>query len=110
MDNEKPYLDPDLRLKGLADQLETTTHHLSQVINEQLNKSFSDFINSYRVETAQSMLQDPKNKDLYIINIAYASGFNNKTSFNKAFKEVAGCSPSEYRKTRSGTLRRQKQV
>lgn len=98
MAEEKPYLEPDLRLAGLAEQLNSTTHHLSQVINEQLNKSFSDFINTYRVEMAQKMLSDEKYKDLYIINIAYAAGFNNKTSFNKAFKEMTGCSPSEYRK------------
>lgn len=100
METEEPFLDPDLRLAGLAEQLSSTTHHLSQVINEQLNKSFSDFINAYRVEAAQKMLADQKNKEVYIINIAYASGFNNKTSFNKAFKEMTGCSPSEYRKKR----------
>lgn len=100
MKAEKPYLDQDLRLAGLAEQMNSTTHHLSQVINEQLGKSFSDFVNSYRVEAAQKMLTDEKNKDIYIINIAYASGFNNKTSFNKAFKEMTGCSPSEYRKGR----------
>lgn len=100
MEVEKPYLDQDLRLATLAEQMNSTTHHLSQVINEQLGKSFSDFINAYRVESAQKMLADEKNKDIYIINIAYAAGFNNKTSFNKAFKEMTGCSPSEFRKGR----------
>ena len=98
MQEQKPYLDNELRLSHLADQLNTSPHHLSQVINEQLNQSFSDFINAYRVETAKQMLGDPREKQTYIINIAYASGFNNKTSFNKAFKEQTGMSPSQFRK------------
>ena len=100
MQEEKPFLDNELRLGTLATQLQTSTHHLSQVINEQLNQSFSDFINSYRIEAAKKMLADPRQKQVYIINIAYAAGFNNKTSFNKAFKEQTGMSPSEFRKTR----------
>ena len=100
MEEEKPFLDNELRLSNLATQLHSSTHHLSQVINEQLNQSFSDFINTYRIEAAMQMLSDPKQKQVYIINIAYAAGFNNKTSFNKAFKEHTGMSPSEFRKAR----------
>lgn len=99
MDKQKPYLDSDIRLAKLAQQINSTPHHLSQVINEQLGKSFSDFINEYRIKAAQEMLLDPKNKSVYIINIAYSVGFNNKTSFNKAFKQMTGMSPSAFRKS-----------
>lgn len=98
MDKDKPFLDNELRLTTLADELKVSVHHLSQVVNEQVGKSFSDFINDYRVEAAKKMLLNPKNKDIYIINVAYAAGFNNKTSFNKAFKNYTGLSPSEFRK------------
>ncbi len=98
VEEEKPYLDNELRLSGLAEQLDISIHHLSQVVNEQLGKSFSDFINEYRVEEARRMLANPRYKERYIIAIAYASGFNNKTSFNKAFKAQTGMSPSQYRK------------
>lgn len=98
MDKEEVYKNNELRLASLADQLNTSPHHLSQVINEKLGKSFSEFINTYRVKAAQKMLLDPKNKQTYIINIAYAAGFNNKTSFNKAFKADTGMSPSVFRK------------
>lgn len=94
----KPFLDNELRLSGLAEQLSISRHHLSQVINEQMGMSFSDFINSYRIKAAKEMLTDPAYEDQYIINIAYEAGFNNKTSFNKAFKKATGLSPSEYRK------------
>ena len=98
VEQEKPYLDNELRLSGLAEQLDISIHHLSQVVNEQLGKSFSDFINEYRVEEAKRLLSNPRLKDRYVIAIAYESGFNNKTSFNKAFKAQAGMSPSRYRK------------
>ena len=98
VEQEKPYLDNELRLSGLADQLDVSIHHLSQVINEQLGKSFSDFINEYRVEEAKRLLANPRYKERYVISIAYEAGFNNKTSFNKAFKAHTGLSPSQYRK------------
>ncbi len=102
---KKPYLDNELRLSGLADQLDVSIHHLSQVVNEQLGKSFSDFINEYRVEEAKRLLANPKYKDRYVIAIAYESGFNNKTSFNKAFKAHTGMSPSQYRKKKLEKVR-----
>ena len=100
MEKERVYQNNELRLSILAEQLNTTPHHLSQVINESLGKSFSEFINEYRVKEAQQMLSDPENRQTYIIDIAYAAGFNNKTSFNKAFKEATGMSPSVFRKAK----------
>ena len=104
VEQEKPYLDNELRLSGLADQLEISIHHLSQVVNEQLGKSFSDFINEYRVEEAKRLLANPRYKERYVISIAYEAGFNNKTSFNKAFKAQTGLSPSQYRKEKLGKV------
>ena len=98
MDSAKPHLNNELRLEQLAEPLHTTRHHLSQLINEQFGKTFSAFINDYRVRNAQQLLADEDKKDEYIINIAYASGFNNKTSFYTAFKKRTGLSPKMYRK------------
>ena len=106
METTKPYLENGFRLNELAEQLSVSSHHLSQVINEQLNKNFSDFVNTYRVEEAKDLLLDPAFKDKYIIDIAYAAGFNNKTTFNKAFKEQTGMSPSAFRKQQSGNAPR----
>ena len=104
VEKNQSFLDNELRLSGLAEQLSVSTHHLSQVINEQMGMSFSDFINSYRIKAAKEMLKNPAYADQYIINIAYEAGFNNKTSFNKAFKKATGLSPSEYRKGMSATV------
>lgn len=98
METEKPYLDNDLRITHLSEILDVSIHHLSQVINENLGKSFPEFVNEYRVEAARKMLANPAFSDQFVIDIAYASGFNNKTSFNKAFKQQTGLSPTQFRK------------
>ncbi len=97
METEKPYRDNRLRLNTLAQRFGTTPHHLSQVLNEHLGMNFADFVNSFRVREAQALLADPSYREHYIIDIAYRVGFNNKTSFNKAFKAQTGLSPSAFR-------------
>ena len=98
MESKKLYKEGDIRLNDLAEKLEIPSHHLSQVINDRLGQNFFEFINSYRVREARKLLKDPDNKDLTILHVAFESGFNNKTSFNRAFKEEIGTTPSKFRK------------
>ncbi len=49
IDTEKPFLNPQVSLTDLSEKLSVSTKHLSQVINQSFNKSFFDFINSYRI-------------------------------------------------------------
>ena len=95
LENEKPYLNPALRLSTLAEQLSLNDHQLSQVINEQAKMNFAEFVNSYRIEEAKYLLQENDK----VIDVAYAVGFNNKTSFYKAFKKDTGGSPLDFRKS-----------
>lgn len=96
---EKPYLEPELTLGQLAEQVDIPAHYLSQVINEKIQQSFGDFINSYRVEKAKAMLTDDKFSHFTIIATAYEAGFNSKTAFYEAFKKFTGSTPSKYRKS-----------
>lgn len=98
MRRERPWKDGELRLGDLAEALDLAPHHLSQIINDGLEMNFFEFVNRYRVEEAEKMLADPSNRELTILHIAYEAGFNNKTSFNKAFKENAGKTPSQFKK------------
>ncbi|HKR02553.1 MAG TPA: helix-turn-helix domain-containing protein [Pyrinomonadaceae bacterium] len=98
MEEEKPYLDGELTLQKLAERLSIPAQHLSQVINERLNQSFSDFINSYRVEEAKRRLLDPKRQHYTVLAIAEEVGFNSKSSFNAIFKKYTNTTPSEFRK------------
>lgn len=98
MENEKPYLDHQLKMDDLARAMDTSRHHLSQIINAQLGMTFSDFVNRYRVDATQRMLTDPGKQEEKIIAIAYDAGFNTKASFYNAFNKLAGTSPTEYRR------------
>lgn len=97
MDNKKLYLNGDLKLQELADQLEVSVHSLSQAINSGKNQKFNDYLNELRVQEAQRLMTSESHRNLKLLAIALDSGFNNKTSFLNAFKKHTGQSPSEYR-------------
>jgi AraC-like DNA-binding protein len=99
MQTEKPYLNPDITLPELASKLHISTHHLSQLLNEQIGKNFSDFLNEYRIEEMKYKLLNPTQSHLKIEEMAFESGFNSKSVFNTAFKKFTGQTPSEYRKS-----------
>jgi ligand-binding sensor domain-containing protein/AraC-like DNA-binding protein len=103
---EKVYRDENVSLQSLSKQLSIPYYHLSQIINEKLNKNFPDFINTYRIEEAKKLLGDPKQANRKIISITYEVGFNTKTSFNKAFKKYTQMTPSQYKKKVNSTKRK----
>jgi putative ABC transport system permease protein len=91
------YLDPDLSLASLAEKLGLHTHEVSRILNTVLKKSFNDFINEYRVQSAARMMQDAAYDHITLLGIAYESGFNSQSSFNRIFKQLTGKSPQEYK-------------
>ena len=91
------YQDPELSLSSLADKLGLPPHELSRIINTALKKSFNDFINEYRVMEAARKMQDPACDHITLLGIAFESGFNSKTTFNRIFKQMTGKSPTEYK-------------
>ncbi|WP_210517128.1 helix-turn-helix domain-containing protein [Hymenobacter terricola] len=102
MRTEKLYRLSDLRLNTLAARLNLGRHHLSQVLNEQLGMNFFEYINALRIEEAKELLSHTSRQQLNIIEVAYEVGFNNKVSFNKAFKNSTGLTPSEFRQSAQG--------
>jgi len=97
MEANKPYLVGDLVLHQLAQQLGISANYLSQVINEQLNVNFYDFVNGYRVEEAKRLIRDAGQEKINILNIALDSGFNSKSAFYTAFKKATSMTPTQYR-------------
>ncbi|GAB2763102.1 hypothetical protein GCM10027275_00110 [Rhabdobacter roseus] len=98
MEEEKPYLDEGFSLPALARRLSVSTHHLSQIINEELGQHFFDLLAHYRIGEAQKLLTDPESTHLKIEEIAQRVGYNSKSAFNTAFRKVTGQTPSGYRK------------
>lgn len=94
--NEKPFLDPDLTLRDLALMLKIPPNHLSQLLNEGFDKNFSEYVNSYRLETFKAKVADPAQQHLTILALAFESGFNSKTVFNTYFKKAMGKAPRAY--------------
>jgi len=95
---EKRYFeDPDLSLVSMAAKLGLTTHELSRILNAALKNSFNDFINEYRIRDVVAKMQDPAYDHITLLGIAFESGFNSKTTFNRAFRQLTGTSPVEYK-------------
>ena len=96
--SEKPFLDPLVSLADLSEKLSVSTKHLSRVINQSFDKSFFDFINSYRIQEAQQILKESKDDKMTVLEVMFEVGFNSKSSFNTAFKKETGQTPTEFRK------------
>lgn len=91
------YRNPNLKLTDVAKELNIPTHTLSQFLNENHNKSFSLFINEFRIEKAKELLLLP---NPYTIEATgNESGFKSKSTFYTTFKKITGQTPSEYHKS-----------
>lgn len=101
MQDNKPYLEPELTLEQLASLLSIKPRILSQAINEILGQNFYDFINRHRIEEASHLLTNPKDAKITILEVLYEVGFNSKSSFNTLFKKYTGLTPTEFRKKQS---------
>jgi AraC-like DNA-binding protein len=95
MSEEALYLDRDLSLTQLATALSASPHQVSELLNAELGCTFYDYVNRHRVEAVQRRLRSEAQAT--VLDLALESGFNNKATFNKAFRRVAGCTPSEWR-------------
>lgn len=93
---ERPYLDEDLTRRRLAELLETSERELSAYLNDRLGLNFATFVNRYRVEEAQRLLDEEPDRS--ILSITYAAGFNSRSSFYEAFQRETGRTPSAWRR------------
>ncbi|HEY4326625.1 MAG TPA: ABC transporter permease [Mucilaginibacter sp.] len=91
------YQDPELSLNTLAEKLHLSPHELSRIINTALKKNFHDFVSEYRVAEVIRKMQNPTFDHITLLGIAYDSGFNSKSTFNRIFKEMMGKSPVEFK-------------
>ncbi len=96
MDEHQPFLDPELTIEKLSELTRIKKLSLSQTLNKGFNKNFFTFIKEYRIRHVEAILKNRAQGTSTIMDIAYQSGFNSKTGFNRAFKDVTGKTPTEY--------------
>lgn len=98
MTTNKPFLDEDLTLTTLAKLLEVPDKKLSTLLNQNMNTSFYDYVNRFRVDEVIKMMSSPEGNKYTLLALAFDCGFKSKSSFNRVFKKTTKLSPSEYRK------------
>ncbi|WP_282088936.1 helix-turn-helix domain-containing protein [Aquimarina algiphila] len=95
-EENKGYRRSELSLSILANEINTTTNKLSWVLNNIYKKKFYELVNEYRVADFSQRINENKHKEFTLISIAYEVGFNSKSTFYKAFKEITKVTPTEY--------------
>ncbi|PJZ76457.1 helix-turn-helix domain-containing protein [Leptospira neocaledonica] len=93
---KKIYLDDQISLSSVSEELKISKHQLSEYMNTQENRSFSEFVNEFRLD--HSILLMKEKSDWPVLKIAFESGFQSKSAFHDAFKKRFKLSPSEYKR------------
>lgn len=96
MQDQKLYLDPLLKLDSVSARSSIPEKQISYLLNQHMGKNFNDFVNSYRIEEAKKKLSDPACNKFTISAIAFDCGFNSLATFQRAFKQFTGITPSQY--------------
>lgn len=108
MDREKPYLDSGFSLDDMARAIGSNRGYVSRMINTCTGMNFCQFVNGYRIRYALSLMENEQGKH-NMLDIAYRSGFNNRPSFNMAFKLYVNMTPGEWMRERENAAARQMQ-
>lgn len=99
MEQEKLYHEEGLTISMLAKRLAVQEYRLRRLINQHLGyRNFNAFLNHYRIKEARSQLADIALARIPVLTIAMDLGYRSLSPFNKAFKEITGVTPTEYRR------------
>jgi AraC-like DNA-binding protein len=94
MSAKELYKNPNLTLQDLSKEINSTSHQLSQFLNNNLGKNFTSYVNEFRINEACKIIIS--NDKLTIESIGYDVGFNSKSTFFAAFKKHTGTTPLNY--------------
>ncbi len=99
LDKEKYYLNQDLTLQKISNELNSNRTYLSKAVKACSGRGVNSIVNEYRVKEARRLLSDSKNLTLTIEHIGKKAGFKSKPTFYNAFKKITGVTPSFFLKT-----------
>ena len=98
MEEDKVFREEGFTIRSLADQLGVKEYRLRRLINGHLGyRNFNRFLNEYRVREVARLLLEPETRHLPVLSIALDMGYRSLSPFNKAFKEIKGMTPTEFR-------------
>lgn len=101
--DKKLYQDANLKINDLARHINITSHQLSQLLNDNLGKSFSTYINEYRIREACQLISCSGH--LTFEAIGYEVGYNSKSTFYAAFRKITATTPALYKENLEKTLK-----
>jgi AraC-like DNA-binding protein len=97
MEREQPWKESELTLSDLASRLNSTPHKVSAVLNSEMQQTFYDFVNGYRVREVQRRIRAGDGRTLKMLALAMDAGFASKSAFNEVFKKHTSQTPSAFR-------------
>jgi len=100
---KKPYCNPDFTIEQLAKDLNSNVKYISKAIKIKENVNFNFFLNKYRISMIKEMIANDFHNKYTLRYIYFKSGFRHQSTFNKAFKDIEGMTPSKYIKSKKIT-------
>ena len=102
MNENKLYRLSEINLTYLAQEINVPKNHITQYLNNSLNKNFNQYITEFRIDESKDLLKKFSSKEKSVENILYEVGYNSKSVFYTAFKAQVGLTPKQYRKQQQG--------
>mgnify|MGYP000508545206 CR=1 FL=1 len=93
---DKLYNKPRLSITDISNQTGLNIKDISWAINLGCNRNFCEYINGLRVKEVQQKILDDQQNSTPLLNLAYESGFNSKSTFNAVFKNEVGMTPTQF--------------
>ncbi len=96
MREKRVYTDNMITKEKVSEMLGTNRTYLSQIINDQTGKTFTQYVNEFRTHEAVKRLSDPK-ENIPLKALSAELGFNSMTTFYNLFQAMTGMTPTQYR-------------
>lgn len=98
IEENKLFAKPDFSLQSLSTAANLSTHHISQVLNEEMGCTFFELTHHYRIEEAKKRLKE-KQSQVKMEQLAYELGYRSKSTFFSAFKKATNLTPLKYQES-----------
>jgi AraC-like DNA-binding protein len=98
MIEKRSFLQHKYTINHLSGDLNIPPHQISAFLNQQLNISFNDFLNKFRIEYCIERIKKGDAERYTLEALSSECGFSNRNSFTAAFKRLTGVTPSDYMK------------